>query len=205
RTRIPGQGHRRGRAGGLPAAAAAHPDDFGGLHCRHDPAGALTWRRRRGEVGDRRHRVRRHDRGHPIRPVPDAGVLCRPAYAVRAQAVRHGPSVAHFTANVAFGSDSVIAAMSAARPLFPRRPSAILLGRIRATSRHHFAFSIFVTVNWPLMRSGTKRMRSPGLTALSIAGSPARKTIVMPSSISNFLSGPCLIVILPADSSIFVT
>jgi len=36
-TRIPRQGHRRGRAGGLPAAAAAHRDDFGGLHRRHDP------------------------------------------------------------------------------------------------------------------------------------------------------------------------
>ena len=69
----------------------------------------------------------------------------------------------------------------------------------------HLAFSIFVTVNWPLMRSGTKRTRSPGFTPFSIAGSPARNTIVIPSFMSYFLSGPCLIVILPADSSIFVT
>src|SRR5260370_27246285 len=69
----------------------------------------------------------------------------------------------------------------------------------------YLLFSIFVTVNWPLTRSGTKRTRSPGLTALSIAGSPARNTIVIPSFMSNLLRGPCLIVILPADSSIFVT
>ena len=29
--------------------------------------------------------------------------------------------------------------------------------------------------------------------------------MVMPSSMSNFLIGPCLMVILPADSSILVT
>ena len=62
---------------------------------------------------------------------------------------------------------------------------------------YFFAFSILVTVNCPLMRSGTNLTLSPALTAFSIAGSPARKTMVMPSSMSNFFSGPCLIVILP--------
>ena len=83
-----------------------------------------------------------------------------------------------------------------------RSDSGGALGCALATA---IPFSIFVTVNWPLTRSGTKRTRSPALTAFSIAGSPARNTMVMPSSISNFLIGPCLMVILPADSSILVT
>src|SRR5262249_6309121 len=71
----------------------------------------------------------------------------------------------------------------------------------RRRRQRHFAFSILVTVNWPLTRSPSNLILSPALTCLSIAGSWARHAIVIPSSMSNFLIGPCLIVILPAASS----
>src|SRR5215469_2275527 len=69
----------------------------------------------------------------------------------------------------------------------------------------HLILSICVTVNCPLVRSGTNRTLSPGLTFLSNCGSGTWKTIVIPSSIPNFLIGPCLIVIFSAVGSIFVT
>jgi cytochrome b561 len=69
----------------------------------------------------------------------------------------------------------------------------------------HFVFSIFVTVNCSFTLSASNFILSPALTVLSMAGSDARNTMVMPSSMSNFLIGPCLMVILPADSSTFVT
>src|SRR5215469_3088015 len=69
----------------------------------------------------------------------------------------------------------------------------------------HLIFSICVTVNCPLVRSGTNCTLSPGLTFLSNCGSGTWKTIVIPSSIPNFLIGPCLIVIFSAVGSIFVT
>jgi hypothetical protein len=69
----------------------------------------------------------------------------------------------------------------------------------------HLAFSIFMRVTCPLMRSASNLTLSPTFTCLSIAGSCTRKTIVIPSFMSSFLIGPCLSVILPAASSILVT
>ena len=55
-------------------------------------------------------------------------------------------------------------------------------------------------------RSASNWTLSPTLTCLSIDGSWTRNTIVIPSSsMSRFLMGPCLRVILPAASSIFFT
>src|SRR5262249_16236449 len=68
----------------------------------------------------------------------------------------------------------------------------------------HLAFSILVTVICPLMRSASNLTLSPTFTCLSSAGSCTRKTIVIPSFMSSFLIGPCLSVILPADSCILV-
>src|SRR5262249_22996512 len=73
------------------------------------------------------------------------------------------------------------------------------------TGDDHLAFTMLVTVICPLMRSASNLTLSPTFTCLSIAGSCTRKTIVIPSFISIFLIGPCLSVILPAASSIFVT
>ena len=55
-----------------------------------------------------------------------------------------------------------------------RKGKATVRGVRREWRRAHFAFSIFVTVNWPLTRSGANLILSPGLTAFSIAGSAAR-------------------------------
>ena len=43
------------------------------------PLVLVAWRRRRGALGHRHHRVRRHAGRDPVRPVPDPGVLRRPA------------------------------------------------------------------------------------------------------------------------------
>ena len=71
----PGQGHRRSRARSLPPAAAPDRHDLDRLHRRHGAAAARPWRRRRGPRRHRHHRVRRHAGRHPVRPVPDPGVL----------------------------------------------------------------------------------------------------------------------------------
>jgi multidrug efflux pump len=76
-----GQGHRRVRIGGLPPAPAADRDDLGRVHRRHRAAGALAWRRCGSALDHRHHRVRRHARRDPVRPVPDPGVLRGPAQA----------------------------------------------------------------------------------------------------------------------------
>ena len=41
----------------------------------------------------------------------------------------------------------------------------------RPDLRVHFAFSSFITMNWPLTLSGTNWMRSTGLTVFGMAGS----------------------------------
>ena len=66
------------------------------------------------------------------------------------------------------------------------------------------ALWIFVTVIWPSTRSASNLTLSPALTCLSIAGSCA-KDHGHASSMSRFLIGPCLSVILPPTASILVT
>jgi len=63
-------------------------------------AGTVHWCSRmapgRGALGDRYHRVRRHDRSDPVRSVSNPGVLCRPAQAVGLKLLQHGEaSLAH--------------------------------------------------------------------------------------------------------------
>src|SRR5262245_16702900 len=93
---------------------------------------------------------------------------------------------------------------SAVEPRLSQR-EPVTAGAAIGPGDNHLARSIFVTVNCPLMRSASNRTLSPTFTCLSMAGSCTRKTIVIPSFMSSFLIGPCLSVILPADSSILVT
>ncbi len=49
--------------------------------------------------------------------------------------------------------------------------AVLALWHVVALSSIYFAFSILVTVNWPLMRSGTNLTLSPALTVFSMDGS----------------------------------
>src|SRR5215831_14633098 len=93
---------------------------------------------------------------------------------------------------------------SAVEPRLSQR-EPVTAGAAIGPGDDHLAFSIFVTVICPLMRSASNLTLSPTFTCLSIARSCTRKTIVILSFMSSFLIGPCLSVILPAASSIFVT
>src|SRR6185503_14438940 len=61
----------------LPHPAAAGADDLGGVHHGRRAAGAGGGARRRGAPGDGDCGLRRDARRHPVRPVPDAGLLRR--------------------------------------------------------------------------------------------------------------------------------
>ncbi len=66
---------RRRGARGVPAAAAADPDDVDRIHHGRAASRLLARRRRRDASCDGRRRLRRHARRDVLRPVPDAGVL----------------------------------------------------------------------------------------------------------------------------------
>ena len=73
----------RGDAGGLPAAAAADPDDLVRLHLRRRAAGDRRGRRRRDAAVAGHGRLQRHAGRDALRHLPHAGVL------LRDPAVRH--------------------------------------------------------------------------------------------------------------------
>ena len=80
---------------GEPAAAAADHHDLDRLHHGRGAARLLGRRRRRDAPGDGHCGVRRHDRRHGVRHLPDAGVLRAAARAHRqpaAQAPWRGPA-----------------------------------------------------------------------------------------------------------------
>src|SRR5262249_56356498 len=93
-------------------------------------------------------------------------------------------------------AETTQAAVSA--PSLPPR-DVVVIDNLHGKHRSSFylAFSIFVIVNWPLMRSGTKRTLSPGLTALSMAGSAARKNNLLPSPPPKFLTAPPPLMLFP--------
>lgn len=66
----------------------------------------------------------------------------------------------------------------------------------------HLASSTFITVSCPLTLSALNLIFSPGLTVFNMAGSLALNTIVM-APMSRLVMASCLMVNLPADSSIF--
>ena len=81
----------RGGGRGLPAAAAADPDDGLRLHPRRRAAGDRHRPRRRNAPVARHRGVLRHARRDALRPVPDAGLLRDAAIAVlKAQATGRG-------------------------------------------------------------------------------------------------------------------
>jgi multidrug efflux pump subunit AcrB len=67
----------KGRRGGRPGAAAADHHDVVCLHPRRVPAGDRGGGRGRDAPYPRDGELRRHDRGDPIRHLPDAGLLLR--------------------------------------------------------------------------------------------------------------------------------
>jgi multidrug efflux pump len=79
RTGNPGQGHRRSRARSVPSPATSDHHDVDRVHRRHRAAARRSRCWRGSARSHRRHRVRRHAGRDLVRPVPDAGVLCRAA------------------------------------------------------------------------------------------------------------------------------
>src|ERR1700687_840582 len=79
-----------------------------------------------------------------------------------------------------------------------------LFNRVIRPAPGHLVFCSLITVIWPFTRSASNFTLSPTLSPLSISGSRTRNTMLI-ASMSRFLIGPCLIVILPAVASILVT